>query len=233
MKQKIATGLLVVLLLFFAVYFINSIFETPPANKIPPVVLQPPAVPVAKQIIPSQPATAKPRPETSEKAAALKKIIGEKIVNVDAYFNLGNTYYSLKRYAEAEEAYRKVLDAQPRDYQAYNGIGNCYNALGAYAKAVSAYQSSIGINQDNFNAYNNLGNTYRNMGANEKALAAYKKASALKPGSPDAYYNIGVTYGLLGQKEQARDMLSKAKELYREKNNAAGTERAERSLQNL
>ncbi|MDD5258853.1 MAG: tetratricopeptide repeat protein [bacterium] len=190
--------------------------------------------PVAK-IVPMRPIEPKTlyKPEPSQKAAALKKVINDKIVNIDAYFNLGNTYYSLGRYAEAEEAYKKVLAVQPMDFQAYNGIGNCYNAMGKYANAIAAYQTSINLKINNFNAFNNMGNTYRNMNNNEQALAAYQKALELKPNSADVYYNLGVTHNLLGQKKQAQKMLSKAKMLYEEHNNGAGAQRAARALQNL
>jgi tetratricopeptide (TPR) repeat protein len=174
-----------------------------------------------------------PRPEPSAKAAALKKVIKAKIVNIDAYFNLGNTYYSLGRYAEAEEAYRKVLAVQPDDFQVYNGIGNCQNAMGKYSAALASYQSSIDLKSDNFNAYNNMGNTYRNMNDHERALAAYQKALELKPNSADVYYNLGMTHNLLGAKKQAVKMLSKAKQLYQEKNNAAGVQRTDRALGKL
>ncbi len=191
-------------------------------------------LPVAK-IIPMKPAETKPayKPEPSQKAAALKKVINAKIVNIDAYFNLGNTYYSLGRYAEAEEAYKKVLVVKPMDFQAYNGIGNCNNALGKYAQAIAAYQTSINLQANNFNAFNNMGNTYRNMNNNEQALTAYQKALELKPNSADVYYNLGVTHNLLGQKKQAQKMLSKAKELYEECNHKIGAQKAAQALQNL
>jgi len=189
----------------------------------------------AAKIIPAKPAEPKTiyKPEPSQKAAALKKVIKAKIVNIDAYFNLGNTYYSLGRYAEAEEAYKKVLTVQPMDSQAYNGIGNCNNAMGKYTNAIAAYQTSINLKPNNFNAFNNMGNTYRNMNNKEQALAAYQKALELKPNSADVYYNLGVTHSLLGQKKQAEKMLSKAKKLYEEYNNNTGMQKAQRALQNL
>ena len=187
--------------------------------------------PVAVKV-PAKPAVTRPvpKPEPNEKAAALKKVIKAKIVNIDAYFNLGNTYYSLGRYAEAEEAYRKVLAVQPNDFQVYNGIGNCQNALGNYSAAIDSYQSSINLKPNNFNAYNNMGNTYRNMNDHERALAAYQKALELKPNNADVYYNLGMTHNLLGEKKQAVKMLSKAKQLYQGKKNAAGAQRADRAL---
>ena len=234
MKYKIVIGIFVLLVLVNTIYLIYNLQKKPANIKEVPAIISPivniPTVPITKPVKPPEVA---PRIETSQKAAALKKIINDKIVNVDAYFNLGNTYYSLGRYAEAEEAYKKVLAVKPKDYQAYNSIGNCHNAMGSYAKAIEAYKTSIDLKSDNFKAYNNMGNTYRNMNDNEQALTAYKKALELKPNSPDVYYNIGVTYGLLGQKEQARAMLTKAKELYQGRNNEAGAKRVERSLQNL
>lgn len=171
--------------------------------------------------------------EPSQKAAALKKVIDAKIVNIDAYFNLANTYYDLGRYPEAEEAYEKVLSVQPGDFQAYNGIGNCNNAMGEYTKAITAYQASIKIKADNFNAYNNMGNTYRHMNENSQALAAYQKALTLKPDSADVYYNLGITHGLLGEKEQAKEMLLRAERLYKGRNNKEGQSRVARALASL
>ncbi len=289
MKEKIAIGLLALLLFVNMIYFINSVGESPAEIKKAQVFIsagdkylarrqwqeasaeyakaetifrkrgknedademaylvkqietiqafalkkeKEPAL--AAKIVPMRPIEAKPvyKPEPSQKAAALKKVISEKIVNIDAYFNLGNTYYSLGRYAEAEDAYKKVLAVQPMDFQAYNGIGNCNNAMGKYENAIAAYQTSINLKANNFNAFNNMGNTYRNMNNNEQALAAYQKALELKPNNADVYYNLGVTHNLLGQKKKAQKMLSKAKALYEERNNGAGAQRAARVLQSL
>jgi tetratricopeptide (TPR) repeat protein len=287
MKDKIAIGLLVILLFINAIFFINNIAESPAEIKkakafvsegdkylaqhqwqeatdsyvkaekifrskgrineaddfayiirqidiIKVLMLKKQKVPIRKAV-PIKPVDTKPAPlpEPSQKAAALRKVINDRIVNVDAYFNLGNTYYSLGRYAEAEEAYKKILAVQPRDFQAYNGIGNCQNAMGKYTAAIESYQASISLKSNNYNAFNNMGNTYRNMNNNEQALASYQKALALKPNSADVYYNLGVTHSLLGEKKQAKKMLSKAKELYQGNNNNAGVQRAERALQNL
>lgn len=287
MKDKIVIGLLVILLLFNAIYFINNFSESPAEikkaqafvsegdkylaqhqwqeaadayvkaekifrnkgkintaddfayilkqiNIIKILTLKKQAVPITKAV-PLRPIELRPapKPEPNQKAAALKKVINARVTNVDAYFNLGNTYYSLGRYLEAEEAYKKVLAVQPNDFQAYNGIGNCHNAMGEYAQAIDAYNRSLELKPNNFNAYNNLGNAYRNMNNNEQALAAYKKAMELKPNSADIYYNIGVTHGLLGQKQLAKKMLSKAQEMYQERNNNEGAQRAERALKNL
>lgn len=282
MKDKIAIGLLVILLLVNVIYFINNVVESPAEIKKARVFISAgdkylaqhqwqaatdayakaekifrakkrindaediayiinqleiikiltlkkrTALPVGKVPKPAGPSIV--RPELSQKAAALKKVINAKIVNIDAYFNLGNTYYSLGRYAEAEEAYRKVLAVQPNDFQAYNGIGNCQNALGKYQAAIESYQTSLGLNPDNFNAYNNMGNTYRNMNKQEQALAAYQKALELKPDSADIYYNLGMTHDLLGESKQAVKMLSKAKQLYQGKNNIAGVRRTDQAL---
>jgi len=287
MKDKIAIGLLVILLLFNAIYFINNLSEAPADIKkarayvaegdkylaqhqwqeaadayvkaekifrnkgkinnaddlayilkqidiIKILTFKKRTVPITKAV-PLRPVDVKlaPKPEPSQKAAALKKVINARVVNNDAYFNLGNTYYSLGRYSEAEEAYKKVLAVQPNDFQAYNSIGNCHNAMGEYAQAIDAYKRSIDLKPNNFNAYNNMGNAYRNMNNNEQALAAYKKAMELKPNSADIYYNIGVTHSLLGQKQQAKKMLSKAQEMYQQRNNNDGAQRAERALKNL
>ncbi len=286
MKDKIALGLLVILLLLNAVYFISNLSEAPAeikkaqvlvgegdkylaqnqwqkaadayvkaerlfrdkgkisnADDLAYILKQLEIIKIlnlkkrepsrARKAPQRRPITVKPLPEPSQKAAALKKVINARVVNIDAYFNLGNTYYSLGRYSEAEEAYKKVLTVQPNDFQAYNGIGNCHNALGEYAQAIDAYKRSIALNSKNFNAYNNMGNTCRNMNDNEQALAAYKKAMELKPNSADVYYNLGVTHNLLGQKEQAKKMLSKAQKMYQQQSNNNGVQRAERALNNL
>lgn len=287
MKDKIAIGLLVILLFVNVIFFINNVSEESAEIKkaqvfisegdkllaqnqwtdsiksyvkaekifrnkgkineaddlayiikqleiINILILKKQTLPVAIKV-PAKPAGTRsvPRPEPSQKAAALKKVIKAKIVNIDAYFNLGNTYYSLGRYAEAEEAYKKVLTIQPDDFQAYNGIGNCQNAMEKYTAAIESYQASIKLNPSNFNAYNNLGNTYRNMGNYEQALATYQKALELKPNNADVYYNLGMTHNLLGETKQAIKMLCKARQLYQEKNNASGVQRADRALEKL
>jgi tetratricopeptide (TPR) repeat protein len=287
MKDKIAIGLLVILLFVNVLFFINNIAESPAEIKqartfvsegdkylaqhqwqeasdayakaeklfrdkkrindaddfayiikqieiIKILTLKKRPIPVARKA-PAKPIETRAvyRPEPSQKAAALKKVIDAKIVNIDAYFNLGNTYYSLGRYAEAEEAYRKVLAVNPKDVQALNGTGNCQNAKGEYAAAIKTYQASISLNPNNFNAFNNMGNTYRNMNNNERALAAYQKALELKPDNADVFYKLGMTHSLLGQKKQAVVMLCKARALYQERNNAAGAQRAERATERM
>ena len=52
-----------------------------------------------------------------------KKIVQYHPDNFDAYFNLGNSFSSLKRFSEAIEAYQKTTKLRPKEGLGYVGLG--------------------------------------------------------------------------------------------------------------
>ena len=56
---------------------------------------------------------------------------------------LGQVYFSLNRWSEAEETFKRVLKARPNDWVAYNELGNTYSYQGKYSLALESYQAAI------------------------------------------------------------------------------------------
>ena len=82
---------------------------------------------------------------------------------VEAYFNLGKVFYSVKSYLEALEFLNKSIEIKNDMFQSYNLIGLIYKNINQIDKAISFFKSSIQYNPNNLDAKHNLGNCFADI----------------------------------------------------------------------
>jgi tetratricopeptide (TPR) repeat protein len=108
----------------------------------------------------------------------------------DAYFinrNIGNAYFLLEKYDEAEAAYKEVLAKNPNDDTA---------AMEWYGK--------VALDKiDDTNLLYSVGLTYFKMSKLPEAAAYFEKAVSLDENNLDALYQLGITYTALNEKDKA------------------------------
>jgi tetratricopeptide (TPR) repeat protein len=76
-----------------------------------------------------------------------------------ANFNLGNTYYRLENYKEADKYYGAVIDSLDRagkGADGYYNIGNSYLKQREWSKAVDAFKNSLRRSPNDMDAKSNL-----------------------------------------------------------------------------
>ncbi len=136
--------------------------------------------------------------------------------NYIVYNTLGNAYFRLGRYQDAEETYKQAIRIKPDYVDAhynhivYNNLGVTYDKLGRYQDAVETYKQAIRIKPDDAEAYSNLGLAYCNLGRYQDAIESLKQAIRIKPAYAEAYINFGVTYYKLGRYQDAVEAYKQA-----------------------
>lgn len=128
----------------------------------------------------------------------------------DAWFLLGEAYFSLQRYAEAEEAYWQYLTLRPGilDDYAQERRGDAYAAQGDYLDALDAYQAAqqFPAPEDRTDLEIKIAQTHATLGDYATALAMY--ADIQQRADNDLVrarinYLTGETYLTLGEAEKA------------------------------
>jgi cytochrome c-type biogenesis protein CcmH/NrfG len=137
--------------------------------------------------------------------------------NEDAWYGLGEAYYSLQRYSDAIEAYRQALRINPDDTVAWNNLGAAYDGLQRYSDAIEAYRQALRIKPDDANAWCGLGAAYGMLKRYSDAIDAYRQALRINPDHADAWYGLGLTYMVIGNNGAALDVVKTLRRLDPEK----------------
>lgn len=119
-----------------------------------------------------------------------------------AYYNLGQSYASLRKYEQAINYFKKTIQINPDFAKAYFDLGHLYNYLEKHEQAIYYLKKAIENNPSFAKAYNNLGLAYIGLGRFSESLLYCRKAIQLDSNYTDAYSNLGYIYIALGQYEQ-------------------------------
>lgn len=127
-----------------------------------------------------------------------------------ARFNLGSTYYALKKYGDAAKELEKAVELDSKNTQAYNGLGNAYREQKRYDDAAAAYKKAIEADPKNKNAYVNLGTMQMTLMKDTKgAVATYDRMMKEFKNSVDTMTLKAVALNADGQKDAAKDLYKK------------------------
>ncbi|WP_103668775.1 tetratricopeptide repeat protein [Pseudanabaena sp. BC1403] len=141
----------------------------------------------------------------------------ENKINPDAFskvfFEVANSYISLKKYEEAITAYDKALQIKPDLLEAWNLRGIALRQLDRSEEAITSYDKALKIKPDCHEAWNFRGIALINLGRNEEALISYDKALQLKPDLLEAWNLRGIALSNLGRNEEAIAAYDKALKL--------------------
>ena len=130
--------------------------------------------------------------------------------DVDALYNLGNTYRRLYRYEEAVKHYLTALKYNPKFALAYNNLALTLHDLGHFTQAVEHFRIALQMVQTNPEIYYNLGVSLQELGQLEEAIKHYKQAIQLDQRHDQAYNNLGNILKELGQLKNAETCLRNA-----------------------
>ena len=112
----------------------------------------------------------------------------EKVIELDpdcekAYFNLGNTYYQIKKYDKAIDEFTKGLEINPNIEKAYVARAETHFILENYEDAIKDYDKYLELNPLDEHAiiYCHRGMAYGSLKKYEEALKDWQKAIKLDP----------------------------------------------------
>ena len=147
---------------------------------------------------------------------ALKKSI-ELTPSYPAYANLGQLYYTQKRYAESANMTEKALQLNDQNYLVWNNLANAYvqlkqndKASAAGERVIQLAEKSAQVNPQDALAQATLAFAYARQGSRAKALARTQTALALSPDDPAVLIDVGDAYEILGERPLALKYILKA-----------------------
>jgi len=105
--------------------------------------------------------------------------------------NLAQAYFSVERYADAENAFRKASRVDPRNVTLQLGIASAVAMQGRPGDAETMMRRLADRFPDTALVWLNLGDALRNQARLEDAIPCYTKALAIDPHLAEAHNNLG------------------------------------------
>ena len=125
-------------------------------------------------------------------------------LDIQHYFDEGNTYFNEGQYNKAIESYSRLVAIYPDFIQGYYNRGLAYYKAGKYDEAVADYSRVISSSADaNAELYSNRAIAYLKKGDYENAVKDYSTVISINPRLPEAYHNRGIAYANTGKYDEA------------------------------
>jgi tetratricopeptide (TPR) repeat protein len=131
----------------------------------------------------------------------------------EPHYELGQTYYQMKRPGDAEAQYKLALRADPKCWLCYQGIGNLADDSGNSTLALENYQKAVELAPDQAQPRYNLAIAYVRQQKVDDAISALKEAERLRPDYASPYFLLGNIYYQQHRFYLAFDQLFKATKL--------------------
>lgn len=129
-------------------------------------------------------------------------------------YNLGFTYKSMGKDAEAIDCFQSVINDNPTDVLAYNHLGAIYARQKDYEKAVSIYRLGLQVDPNHPILQFNLAKAYEATGNDAEAVSSYESALRAKPGWKDAVKAYAKLLLKLNRTAEAASLVQNAVSLY-------------------
>lgn len=126
------------------------------------------------------------------------------------YLPLGHSYFSLRRYERAAQAFGEAARISPDSAEAHLYLGHSLFELKQYERAAEAYRHAVALNPDAAEAHLSLGLACVEMGDSAEAAVELKKCLEL-----GGYYE-GRLHGSLGRALASLGMFAEAARAYEE-----------------
>ncbi len=129
------------------------------------------------------------------------------------YSDLGQIYYEMGQYIEAEKQFKQALKFDYSYLRALKGLGYTAQARGNLSEAVYIYLRYLQENKEDGGVLFNLGAALQDSGNYAEALRYYSKAEKLEPKNPVIPENRARALYSMGKIEEAIGSLHQALEL--------------------
>jgi len=153
----------------------------------------------------------------TESLAPLNKSI-EIRPNLEAFNNLGNAYYELRRFSDAADAFQQGLNLDDSDWLLWGNLGDSLfwsggqrsKAVAAYENAISRAEKRLKVNPKDaivlaFSADYNAMSGHRN-----RAVKEIEQALALAPAEGEVRLRAAIAYNQFGDTDRSLASLEKA-----------------------
>jgi len=124
----------------------------------------------------------------------------------DTHIQLGNLYFSEKRYSEAKNEYREAVKLNS-DANNHFSLGQAFLELKQYNNAEDQFKKVRRLDPDKPNGNFGLGLVYSRLKRYEDAIDCFKSAAELQKDFYYVYAEMGYAYADLGQIDKAREQV--------------------------
>jgi tetratricopeptide (TPR) repeat protein len=128
----------------------------------------------------------------------------------EAYNNLGNLYFDIKKYEDALYNYNKTLVINPNFSGALCNRSITFMELNDYKSALIDINNAIQVDPKSSMAWYNKGNIFIQTNEFEQSIPCYKKAISINPNYMEAYTNLSSAYEELGFFDEGIKYIDKA-----------------------
>jgi serine/threonine protein kinase/tetratricopeptide (TPR) repeat protein len=152
-----------------------------------------------------------------ESLAPLNKSI-EIRPNLEAFNNLGNSYYGLRRFSEAANAFQRGLNLDDSDWLLWGNLGDSlFWSGGQRPKAIAAYENAIKraakrllVNPKDATVLAYSADYNAMSGHRTKAVQEIERALALAPADGEVRFRAAIAYNQFGETDRCLASLEKA-----------------------
>ena len=144
--------------------------------------------------------------DTEKAIKAYKTSLGLNPFVEETHSKLGNLYFSLERYDEAEKEYQAVVNLNSNGVN-YYALGQVYLATERYDDAENVFDKVRRLSPEKTDGYFGLGQAYSGQERHEEAIAQFEAALVRDRKLYEAHAEIGYAYADMGQMDMAQTKL--------------------------
>lgn len=138
--------------------------------------------------------------------------------NFEAFNNLGNAYFQLRRYSDAARAFQRGINLDDSDWLLWGNLGDSLywsggkevEAIAAYEKAIAIAERKLQVNPKDTLVLAFLADYNAMSRHQQKAVEQIEKAIALAPEDGEVRLRAAIVYNRLGDTEPCLASLEKA-----------------------
>ncbi len=127
--------------------------------------------------------------------------------------SLGNIYFDMAKYEEAEQEYKKTIQLDSTFIHAYNGLATVYRITQRYPESEYYCNKTIELDSNYISGLNSLAIIYKLTKRYDKAEQLYIKVIRLDTTFAKAYGNLGNLLNAQGRYQEAEKQFRKAIQL--------------------
>ncbi len=137
---------------------------------------------------------ARARGDLAQAEQKYREVIQQEPQVANAYQNLGNVYFTERKYREAIPVLEQALKIDPRLGGAYFILGLAHYQLYDSTPALAAFKSALRLNPSDTNALFYLGKAQMQARDYRGSVLTFEKLKARKPRDPDVLYNLSLAH---------------------------------------
>jgi serine/threonine protein kinase/tetratricopeptide (TPR) repeat protein len=153
----------------------------------------------------------------TEALGPLNKSIGIR-PNLEAFNNLGNAYFQLRRFTDAADEFQRGLNLDDSDWLLWGNLGDSLfwsggrrsEAIGAYEKGIARADKKLEVNPKDATVLAFVADYNTMSGHQQKAVAQIEQALALAPENGEVRLRAAIVYNQLGDRDRCLGSLEKA-----------------------